>query len=372
MTVMNPLEGWLLPRATRVARPRVVVLGGDGIGPEVTSAAVACLRALEAPLELVEPLHGEAAVRQNAPAFPPGLKEVIQGSDAVLYGASGGTSNDILRYLRFHLECYANLRPTHSWPVIPARTGGGGTNLVIVRELTEGLYPAREGNMEDLVTRWPELRDRLGRELPRDGRFALRVVTERATTRIARYAAQLAAHRRSTGCGSGKVTVVTKRNVLAQTDGLFLEVAGRELGQAGIEFDELYVDEAARRLVARPESFDVVLTTNLFGDILSDVAAEGMGGMPMSPSAGIGDQNAYFEPVHGSAPDIEGKGIANPLGSVTSAAMMLVYLGLPREAERLHQAMLDVLSAGIAPRDLGGKADTGELTQALVDRLQAR
>ena len=369
---MSQLDGWLLPRAVQKPAPhKVVAIGGDGIGPEVIAAAVRCLIATGAPVEIQQPAHGAQTLASSGTAFPPEVKAAILAADATLYGASGGVSNDILRFLRFHLDTFANVRPTLSLAGVPALTGRGRTNLVLVRELTEGMYPGREGKLEDLVPRWPEFRDRLGRALPAKGKFALRVTTEEATTRIARYAANLAAHRKLLGHGPGRVTIVTKSNVLPVTDGLFHEVCEREIKQvADLSCDHLYVDEAARRLVAKPESFDVIVTSNLFGDILSDVAAEAMGGMPMSPSAGIGDRIAYFEPVHGSAPDIAGTGKANPSGAILSAAMMLSYLGHPDHARRLMTAVTSTLARGCLTSDMGGEQTTASFTEAVLEALR--
>jgi isocitrate/isopropylmalate dehydrogenase len=267
----------------------------------------------------------------------------------------------VFRFLRWGLDTYANLRPTLSLPGVDAITGGGRTNLVIVRELTEGAYPPREGDLAELHRRWPEYRDLFGRELPREGKFSLSVTTEDATRRLARYAARLAAHRRALGVSPGHLTIVTKANVLKQTDGLFKEIAESEGRAAGVSIDHLYVDEAARRLVAVPHELDVIVTNNLFGDILSDVACEAMGGLPVAPSASIGDGCAYFEPVHGSAPDIAGKGIADPSGAMLSGAMLLAYLGFEAEARRLFGAVHSALTKK--------RGTTAEITAEVIRRL---
>lgn len=370
-------SNWLLPaaRAGDAARPpRVVALGGDGIGPEVVDSALACLEAAGAPLEIVTPPHGpEARARLGTP-FPDELRAELDRADAILFGAvdtGPQGSAEILLYIRFQLETYANLRPAQSAAPIPARTGDGRADLVIVRELTEGLYPGREGRLGELKAACPRVEDSIGRPLPDDGAFALRVVTERASRRVARYAAALADHRRRAGRGEGRVTIVTKENVLKTSDGLFREICEEEIDATpGIERDHVYVDEAARRLVACPESFDVIVTTNLFGDILSDVASEVMGGMPVAPSAGVGESTAYFEACHGSAPDIAGRGIANPAATTLSAAMMLAYLGHPVLADRLARAVLDTARAGVNTADLGGSASTEDVTREVCRRLR--
>ncbi len=363
-------EMWLLGRdgAGAPSPPRehrVVALGGDGVGPEVTDAAVRVLRASGAPVALIEPVHGEAAAKVNAPVFPEALRRLCLEADAVLFGAAQALSTPILRFLRWEMDTYANLRPVLTLPGVPHATGNGATNLVLVRELSEGPYLAREHSLTELLDRWPGYPDGLGRTLPSDGYFSLSVTTERATSRIGRYAARLAAHRKRIGCSEGRVTVVTKSNVLPLSDGLFREICERECRElGGLTVDHLYADEAARRLVVRPEGFDVIVTSNLFGDILSDVAVEAMGGLPLAPSAGIGDRHAYFEPVHGSAPDIAGRGVVNPTGAILSAAMLLQYLGHASEARAIVRATHAALSdEGI------GTADTAALSNAICARL---
>ncbi len=362
-------EMWLLGRdgADAPSPPRehrVVALGGDGVGPEVTDAAVRVLRASGALIGLIEPLHGEAAARMNAPVFPESLRPLCREADAVLFGAAHALSTPILRFLRWEMDTYANLRPVLTLPGVPHATGNGATNLVLVRELSEGPYVAGEHSLTELLDRWPGYRDGLGRTLPRDGYFSLSVTTERATTRIGRYAARLAAHRKRIGCSEGRVTIVTKSNVLPLSDGLFREICDREChALGGLTVDHLYADEAARRLVVRPEGFDVIVTSNLFGDILSDVAVEAMGGLPLAPSAGIGDGHAYFEPVHGSAPDIAGRGIVNPTGAILSAAMLLQYLGHASEA----RAVVRATHAALSEDGIG--EDTAALSNAICARL---
>jgi isocitrate/isopropylmalate dehydrogenase len=375
MAAISP-GSWLLPAAhpgSADGRPRVVALGGDGIGPEVVDAAITCLEALGAPVEIVRPPHGEETRKSQGTPFPDELRGELDRADAILFGAvdtGPDGSADILRYIRFELDTYANLRPAVSLAEVPARTGDGVANLVIVRELTEGMYPGREGDLAALKAEAPAIEGIVGRALPDEGAFALRVISERASRRIARYAAELAARRKREGAGPGRVTVVTKENVLRRSDGLFKTICEQELAaHPELEVDHVYVDEAARRMVACPETFDVVVTTNLFGDILSDVASEVMGGMPMAPSAGIGRATAYFEACHGSAPDIAGQGVANPAATVLSAAMMLAYLDHPELANRLAAAVLAAIGSGVRTRDLGGEASTAEMTAAICRQI---
>jgi isocitrate/isopropylmalate dehydrogenase len=372
MPIPDPLM-WVLPGGRVASEARVVAIGGDGVGPEVVAAALECLAVIAPELRVSRPVQGAEAIARHGNAFPPELEAELAGADAVLFGAvdtERGHARPVLHFLRWVREAYANLRPTATLPGVPALTGRRGCNLVIVRELTEGMYPGREGDLAQLATGIPEYRDRMGRALPAEGAFALRVVTDQASRRIGAYAARLAAHRKSLRVSPGRVTIVTKQNVLPRTDGLFRSACEAEIAAVGgLEVDHLYVDEAARRMVAQPDSFDVVVTTNLFGDILSDVAAEAMGGLPLAPSAGIGDGWAYFESCHGSAPDLAGKGVANPAATILSAAMMLTYLGLVDAGHRLVSATIAAIASGVRTRDLGGSAGTAAFTAEVCRRL---
>jgi homoisocitrate dehydrogenase len=244
--------------------------------------------------------------------------------------------------LRQQLGLYANLRPTHSWPIQASRPG---VDLLIVRENSEGLYVRRERTEGTTAV-------------------AERVITQSAATRIARVACEQSMARRR------HLTVVHKANVLPMTCGLFretvLEVAA---GYPEIQVDELLVDTAAMQLVLRPERFDVIVTTNLFGDILSDEAAGLVGGLGLAPSANIGERHALFEPVHGSAPDIAGQGIANPTAAVLAVGMLLDHLGDPDRGQRIRDAVQHVLRMGPHTPDLGGSATTEDVTAAIARRV---
>jgi 3-isopropylmalate dehydrogenase len=350
--------------------PRIVLLGGEGIGPEVVGAAAEVLAHLLPDASFESPAHGEEAVAAEGSALPEAAREACRAADAILFGATHKHSREVLRFLRWGLGTYANLRPSRTLPGLPSPlVRAPHVDLLLVRENLEGEYPAREGEMAELVARWPELKDALGRPLAPEGLFTLRLTTEAGSRRIAETAARLAVERRRRG-RPGKVTVVTKSNVLHRTDGLFLEIAGEVLDRAGVPRDHLYVDDACRRLVAAPEAFDVILTPNLFGDIMSDVAAELVGGLGMAPSACLGDGHAYFESVHGSAPDIAGRGIANPLATVLSCQLMLEHLGRLDEADALGEAVSRLLAEGrVLTPDLGGSARTWEVTEALIEML---
>lgn len=352
--------------------PTIVLLGGEGIGPEVVEATATVLAHLLPGATFLRPPHGQAAVAEHGDAMPPVTRDACRAADSILFGATAEHCRPVLRFLRWGLGTYANLRPAKTLPGLPSPLRKEvPVDLLVVRENLEGEYPAREGEMAEFNARWPGFRDAIGQPLPDEGLFTLRLTTESGTRRIARTAADQALRRRERG-GPGKVTVVTKQNVLRRTDGLFRRVAEEVLDEAGVAHDHLYVDDACRRLVAEPEAFDVILCPNLFGDILSDVAAELGGGMGMAPSGCLGDGCSYFESVHGAAPDIAGRDIANPLATVLSARMMLENLGYDREARRLEAAVNRLLvERRVLTPDLGGNARTGDVARALTDLLDA-
>jgi len=349
---------------------RIVLLGGEGIGPEVVEATAEVLISLIPSVQLSRPMHGELALKEHKTAMPPEAQEACRAADAVLFGATHKFCGDVLRYLRWGLDTYANVRPSRTRPSLASPlVGKAPIDLVIVRENVEGEYPTREGDLAEFTRRWPEFRDFLGQAPPSTGAFALRVVTAEGSRRIAQYAATLALKRREAG-RPGKVTIITKHNMYKKTDALFKDTAESVFTAAGVPFEHYFVDDGCRRLVAQPEKLDVILTPNLFGDIMSDIAAELVGGLGMAPSGCVGDGHAYFESVHGSAPDIAGKGIANPLATVLSAVMMLDHVGRADEARRLDAAVDRLLAERkVLTPDLGGSARTGDVVKALVALL---
>lgn len=328
---------------------RVCVIAGDGIGPEVIGAAARVLLALAPDAELAEAAAGWAAFEREGAALPAATLAAARAADAILFGAVASPSHAVPGYsspivgLRRALELYANLRPTQ----------GAGVDLVIVRENTEGLYAGRE-RLED------------GGETA----IAERVITRRASTRIARAAFELARRRAAELGRPGRVTVVHKANVLRISDGLFREAAlavARDYPDVAVE--EQLVDVAAMRVAQGPGRFDVVVTTNLFGDILSDVACIHGGGLGLAASANLGDGRGLFEPVHGAAPDIAGRGIANPLAALECVAMLLEWRGRAAAAGRLRAATAAVLAEGPRTPDLGGDATTVAVTDAVLSRI---
>ncbi|MEI7771663.1 MAG: isocitrate/isopropylmalate dehydrogenase family protein [Chloroflexales bacterium] len=328
---------------------RVCVIPGDGIGPEVLGAAVDVLRAVAPDVELAQAEAGWAAFQRHGVALPAATLDAARAADAVLFGAVASPSHNVPGYrspivaLRRELDLYANIRPT----------AGPNVDLVIVRENTEGLYAGRE-RLED----------------GGDTAIAERVITRRASARIVRAAFDLARSRAAAGRAQPRVTIVHKANVLRVSDGLFRTVAFDVAGEyPDIAADELLVDVAAMRLAQRPELFDVIVTTNLFGDILSDVACIHGGGLGLASSANLGVGRALFEPVHGAAPDIAGKGVANPLAAIECVAMLLEWRHRAAAAARVRAAAAAALSAGPRTPDLGGSSTTAEVARAVIDRL---
>ena len=337
----------------------IVTLPGDGIGPEVMDAAERLLESL-GNFELQEHPIGGASIDSHGTALTDEVVEACRGADAVLLAAVGGPkwdSNDPgaprpeqgLLGLRKELTLFANLRPVRPSPALLdasplKRERIEGTDLLVVRELTGGIYFGDRGTA--------------------DGRaFDTCVYTEEEVERIARMAFGLAGR---------KVTSVDKANVL-DTSRLWRAVTGRVAAEhPDTEFEHLLVDNAAMQLVSRPADFDVILTENMFGDILSDEAAMLTGSLGMLPSASLGAGGpGLFEPVHGSAPDIAGTGAANPLAMFGSVAMMLRFgLDMEAEADAVDRAVDAALEGGLRTRDLGGSASTGEATEAVLAQLQ--
>ncbi|MEW6405784.1 MAG: isocitrate/isopropylmalate dehydrogenase family protein [Chloroflexota bacterium] len=330
---------------------KICLLPGDGIGPEVIACTRDVLTALPLQWDFVECGIGFGEYQRSGSPLPDSTLREILGADAALFGAVT-TPPNIPNYfspvvrMRQSLDLYANLRPTRS---VPHPSSRAGIDLLIVRENTEGLYSGVE-RLED------------------DGNRAVteRVITRRGSERITRKAFELA---RQTGRKS--VHVVHKANVLRQTCGLFrlvaLEVAK---DYSDITMHEMLVDTCAMELVRAPEQFEIIVTTNLFGDILSDEACMFVGGLGMAASGNIGENAAVFEPVHGSAPNLVGTGKANPTATFLAAAMMLDYLGETEQAARLQNAVEACIADGQVTPDLGGVLTTSEMTEKVKVRMQ--
>ena len=354
-------------------KKKIVALGGDGVGPEVMDATCWFLEKIGFNLDIIKPACGAEALKAQGNPFPEEAQRMCEECDAILFGAAEGPSIAILVYLRWVLDNYINLRPVKYYP--GARSplvNPEAINFCIIRENSEGLYPGREGDLSWLAQRLAAYKDPFGHTLDHygPGKFALRLITEKGTERIARYALDLARQRKASGF-PGKVTCITKSNVLFETCGLFRQTVEKEMKKdGGLTCEHYYVDDAARRIVRFPQDFDVIVTSNMFGDILADEAAEVVGGLGMAPSGCLGGMKPYFEPVHGSAPDIAGKGIVNPTAMILSAKMMLEYLGMQSEAEALEKAVAETYRQGTAlTHDQGGKSSTMEFTEAVLKNI---
>jgi isocitrate dehydrogenase (NAD+) len=328
---------------------KITLIPGDGIGPDVTDAVVHILAAARVAIEWERQDAGIVAVEQGRPPLPPELIESIRRNAVALKGpvttpvGEGFTSVNV--GLRKGLDLYANLRPVWNLPGVPARFSN--VDLVIVRENTEDLYAGLEHQIVPGVVE------------------SLKIITEKASTRIGRFAFEYARkHRRA------RVTAIHKANIMKMSDGLFLDsvrAVAREFPE--ITYDERIIDAACMQLVLTPERFDVLVLPNLYGDIVSDLCAGLVGGLGVVGAANLGPTCAVFEAVHGSAPDIAGKGIANPTALLLSAVLMLHHIDETAAAEAVMKALGAALSAGNRTRDLGGSATTREFADAVCKML---
>ncbi len=335
---------------------KISLITGDGIGPEVSASAVSVLETindkLDLKFEITKLPAGDQALKEFGKALPEVTIDAIKKSDACLKAPVGECARDVIVVLRKMLDLYANIRPAKSYPNMPALRDD--IDLVIVRENTEDLYTGQEFSVGDSAV-------------------ALRIISVKASKRIAKYAFETAMQRDS----MRKVTCVHKSNVMRITDGLFVKACS-DVAQEypDITFEQMYVDACAMNLIRQPEQFDVVVTTNLFGDILSDESSQVVGGLGMAPAANIGDNFALFEPVHGAAFDIAGKNIANPSSFLLSIKMMLDWLGAKNNdtkclevGQKLESVIFDLVKDGIRTRDIGGDKTTTEFTKEITDKL---
>jgi len=330
----------------------ITVIRGDGIGPEIMDATLHVLDAMGLGLVYEEADAGMVALDKHGELLPEATMESIRRNKVALKSPLttpvGGGFSSINVELRKRFDLYANVRPARSYPNTKSRFPSG-VDLITVRENTEGAYIGE------------------GQVVTEDGATAtlIQKVTRKGSERIVRYAFDLA---RKTG--RKKVTVVHKANILKSTSGLFLKVAREVAAQyPEIECNELIVDNTCMQLVMRPEQFDIIVTTNLFGDIISDLCAGLIGGLGLTPGANIGEDVAIFEAVHGSAPDIAGKGVANPCALLLGAAQMLDHLEMPEQATKLREAIVATLEAkdSLTP-DLGGEGTTMAFAKAIASR----
>ncbi len=330
---------------------RVVLIPGDGIGPEVTGAAVRCVEALGVAIawEVVE-AGGEVIAKYGSPV-PEEVMNAVRSTGVALKGpittpvAGGFKSANVL--LRQALDLYACVRPVKSIPGLVTRYED--VDLVLVRENTEGLYSGLEHRVAPGIVE------------------SIKVMTEHACTRISRFAFALARR-----LGRRKVTAVHKANIMKLSDGLFLECSRKAARDwPDLEYDEIIIDNCAMQLVRDPGRFDVLLMENLYGDILSDLCAGLVGGLGVVPGSNVGDRCAVFEAVHGSAPDIAGRRLANPTAILLSTALMLRHLGENDAGEALERAVhAAILDPASRTRDLGGGADLDRFTEAVIGQLR--
>ncbi len=321
----------------------IAVIPGDGIGQEVVPATVRMLEALDLDLTFVEATAGDHVRDSQGTPLPEATKETVTTADATLFGAAGETAADVILPLRELVDSYANVRPVRAYPGTDAIQPE--TDLVFVRENTEGVYSGIESEIADGIT------------------TLTRVITEEASRDIAAFGIEYATER------GYDITIAHKANVMRTTDGQFLDAATAVADEQGVAYETALMDALAMHLVLHPEDYGVIICPNLAGDVLSDLAAGLVGGLGLLPSANLGSDNALFEPVHGSAPDIAGEGIANPTATMLSAAMLLEYLQYQSAADRLRDAVETTLQSGPYTPDLGGDATTETMTDAVIKRL---
>jgi len=329
---------------------KIVILPGDGIGPEIMAQTLRILKAVDCPFEYIEKDAGMTALEKHGSLLPEDTLQAIAEYGIALKGPIttpvGGGFKSINVTLRQKFDLYSNVRPVQNLPGVATRFEN--IDMVIVRENTEDLYAGIENQVDA------------------DTAESIKRITRKGSTRIARYAFEYARKN-----GRKKVAAVHKANIMKLSDGLFLrccqEVA-KEYPE--IEFRDVIVDNCCMQLVVKPEQFDVIVTENLYGDILSDLCAGLVGGLGVVPGANIGERAAIFEPVHGSAPDIAGQGKANPTALIQSAVLMLRHLGEQEKADRIMKALLGALSDVQARTgDLGGKGSTQSFGDAILARL---
>ena len=336
---------------------KIALMPGDGIGPELTEATLKVLEAAQSgfriDLNMTRVDGGDRCASERGVPLPEETVKTIRDSHACLKGPVGETAADVIVKLRILFDLYAGIRPLKSFPNTPSTRDD--IDMLFVRENTECLYKGLEFAIDDNTM------------------VCMRVITRRASERIARCAFEAARNRKK----AMRVTAVHKSNVMKKTDGLFLQ-ACRDVAKnyPDVSLDDLYVDAAAMQLIKRPHEFDVIVTTNMFGDILSDEAAMLVGGLGMAPGANIGDNLALFEPIHGSAPKYAGKYVANPTSMILASGLMLDWLGQKhsdsecrKASQSIERALAETLRAGVLTQDLGGNARTDDFGEAVAKRV---
>jgi 3-isopropylmalate dehydrogenase len=335
---------------------KISLITGDGIGPELSQSAISVLNTIndktDVKFEITKLLAGDIALKEKGKALPEETLETIKSSDVCLKAPVGESAADVIVVLRRMLDLYANIRPAKSYPHMPALRDD--IDMVIVRENTEDLYTGKEFSLGNASV-------------------ALRIISEYASKRIAKYAFETAKQRD----GMRKVTCVHKSNVMRVTDGMFAKACSDVAKDyPDIIFEQMYVDACAMNLIRQPHQFDVVVTTNLFGDILSDESSQVVGGLGMAPAANIGDKFALFEPVHGAAFDIAGQNIANPSSFLLSIKMMFDWLAAKHNdskctevGQKLESIIFGLVKDGIKTKDIGGDKTTEDFTAEITNRF---
>src|SRR6266567_6041558 len=327
------IPGFLRRRQSPTEPTTVCVIVGDDAAPEVVRPTVDVLRLLVPDIYFVEAPGGREASESYGDAFPDETRKAIDAAACTLFGASGGPSRPILWYLRWGKETYANIRPMRWRPgYLSPMLHPERIDYVIVRDNLEGMYPPREGDLAELSALSSSGSWWQAPPVHEKGAYSVRIITDRQMSRVAVTACELAVQRQQTGY-PGRVTLGAKYSIQPRTDGRFREIVRETVRQyPSLSYQEFLVDDLARRMIAVPETLDVVVLGNEHGDILADAASGTIGGLGLSPSACYGEGYAYFEPVHGSPPDLVGKGIINPTAMLLSGAMMLTYLGYTEQA----------------------------------------
>ena len=323
---------------------KIAVITGDGIGLEVVPAAVSVIESLGLEIEFINGEAGDEVKNRTGKALPLEVLDMVGESDAVLFGAAGETAADVIIRLRQEIDSFVNVRPAKAYKGVNSIRPE--TDLVILRENSEGVYAGIESAVsEEMAT-------------------LTRVITKTASSRLAEYACEYVKSQ-----GIEKFTIAHKDNVMRITDGLFRKTVENVALKNGIDTESALMDSLAMLMIMYPENYNVIVCPNLAGDMLSDLAAGLVGGLGLLPSANIGPTCALFEPVHGTAPDIAGRGIANPVATVLSACMMLEYIGYSREANEIQMITEQILNEGYTTPDIGGNETTRRVTEKIISRL---
>ena len=323
---------------------KIAVIPGDGIGLEVVPAAVSVIESLGLEIEFINGEAGDEVKNRTGKALPLEVLDMVGESDAVLFGAAGETAADVIIRLRQEIDSFVNVRPAKAYKGVNSIRPE--TDLVILRENSEGVYAGIESAVsEEMAT-------------------LTRVITKTASSRLAEYACEYVKSQ-----GIEKFTIAHKDNVMRITDGLFRKTVENVALKNGIDTESALMDSLAMLMIMYPENYNVIVCPNLAGDMLSDLAAGLVGGLGLLPSANIGPTCALFEPVHGTAPDIAGRGIANPVATVLSACMMLEYIGYSREANEIQMITEQILNEGCTTPDIGGSETTRGVTEKIISRL---